>query len=334
MKKRYKRLDLGQRYKIEALYNQGVTQLEIARQVGVNKSTISREFARNVPKKGRYAYQYCAERAQSYAEQREANKCRVYRFTLEQLDYIRDKLRKDRWSPEFISQRGRIEKGDFVSHEYIYQYIWKAKFSRSKEYEQDKDLHQYLRHYKRRRKRRNYKQNRGCIPNRVSIEKRPEVVNKRKRYGDYEVDFMMSKNHRPGLIVLTDRKTLITKLIKTNSKNSKIVAEKIIRKLKDEKAKIHTATFDNDSGFSKHEKIAKVLQIETYFTRPYTSQDKGTVENRIGVIRRFLPKGIDISKVHHSSIKAIERKLNNRPVRKFNYLTPIEKYSSLVALDT
>lgn len=78
-------------------------------------------------------------------------------------------------------------------------------------------------------------------------------------------------------------------------------------------------TFDNDLAFSLHEKIAKALKVKTYFTRSCTSQDKRTVENRIGVIRRYFPKGTDMTKVHWSTIKSAERKLNNRPITKFNY---------------
>jgi len=162
------------------------------------------------------------------------------------------------------------------------------------------------------------------------------VVNERKRKGDYEVDLMMGSNHKPGLIVLTDRKTIETKLIKITTKQAKVIAAKIIAKLGREKTKIYTLTFDNGLEFANHQKIAKILKVKTYFTRPYTSQDKGTVENRIGVIRRFFPKGTDMSKVHHNTIKSVERKLNNRPLRKFNYLTPTEKKNSIrkVALIT
>ena len=79
---------------------------------------------------------------------------------------------------------------------------------------------------------------------------------------------------------------------------------------------------------SSLQKVFKIYGVDN-FTRPYTSQDKGTVENRIGVIRRFFPKGTDMSKVHHSTIKSVERKLNRRPLRKFNYLTPLEKKKAI-----
>ncbi|QLH45357.1 MAG: IS30 family transposase [Bacteroidota bacterium] len=85
-------------------------------------------------------------------------------------------------------------------------------------------------------------------------------------------------------------------------------------------------TFDNDQAFSKHEQIAKALNIKTYFTRPYTSQDKGTIENRNGVIRLFFPKKTDFDKVSSSEIKRVEKEINSRPVRKFGYLTPDEVF--------
>lgn len=98
---------------------------------------------------------------------------------------------------------------------------------------------------------------------------------------------------------------------------------------------LKTITFDNDQAFRYHEKIAKELNVKTYFTRPYTSQDKGTVENRNGLIRMFFPKKTDFNLVSHAEIKRVEKELNNRPVRKFGYLTPNEvflQYKGAVAL--
>ena len=192
-------------------------------------------------------------------------------------------------------------------------------------YAQDKDLHKYLRHNKRYSKRSKRKQNKGQIPNRVPISERPAIVEKRNRIGDLEVDLMMGTKHRPGLIVITDRSSLETDIIKIDSKKANKIADLITGRLKSRKQELKTLTFDNDLAFALHEQIADALRVDTYFTRPYTSQDKGTVENRIGQIRRFFPKGTDMSKVHWSTIKEVERKLNNRPVRKFDYLTPIEK---------
>lgn len=334
--KNYDQLNLERRYKIECLLSLGHTQTSIANVIGCNKSTVCRELKRNVGTRGKDAGIYQAERSQQKTDLRHKNKAKHKRLTEKMLRYIRKKLKEERWSPELISEKGKEKYGDFVSHETIYEYIWTSKKSTKAKYIIDKGLHKYLKHAKRYSKRSKTKQNRGKIPNRTPIEERPKIVEKRKRIGDLEVDLMMGSKHKPGLIVITDRATIETDLIKITTKKAKIIASKIIKRLKGKTHKIKTLTFDNDLAFAAHEKISTELKLKTYFTRPYTSQDKGTVENRIGVIRRFFPKGTNMSKVHHSTIKSVERKLNNRPVRKFNYITPKEKKKLLtnVALIT
>ena len=91
------------------------------------------------------------------------------------------------------------------------------------------------------------------------------------------------------------------------------------------KAFIKTLTLDNDKAFANHRSIGRKLDADVYFTRPYTSQDKGTVENRIGVIRQFFPKGTDLREVSEQRIETVERHINNRPIRKFDYLSPIQQ---------
>tara|TARA_B110000902_G_scaffold149938_1_gene172558 strand:+ start:2407 stop:2754 length:348 start_codon:yes stop_codon:yes gene_type:complete len=115
-----------------------------------------------------------------------------------------------------------------------------------------------------------------------------------------------------------------------------LVSSKIIEKLsRFDSSWIKTITYDNGKEFSLHEKIAKALNAKSYFTRPYTSQDKGTVENRIGVIRRFFPKKTDLREISNQRVREVERMINQRPVRKFNYLSPVQKLNTkCVALIT
>ncbi len=190
------------------------------------------------------------------------------------------------------------------------------------------------RHGKRRRKRGAHHDSRGKIPNRVSIDKRPKIVNKRKRIGDLEIDLMVGKNHKAGLLVITDRATLKTTLEKIESKKCIPITSKIKHCLIKQKQLIKTITFDNDMAFALHEQIAKALEAKTYFTRPYTAQDKGTIENRIGVIRRFYPKKTDLTLVTQKQIKAVQRLINNRPIRKFKYRTPNEVFDHLIKCET
>lgn len=91
----------------------------------------------------------------------------------------------------------------------------------------------------------------------------------------------MGKNHKGALLVMTDRATLHTSLPKLTNRNSSVVSKAIIKKLSLFGYPMHTIKFDDDKGFADHMVVANTLNVNTYFTRPYTSQDKGTVENRI-----------------------------------------------------
>jgi len=324
--KKYKQLTLEQRYQIQCLLQAGFTQIKIARVIGVNRSTISRELKRNVPKRGRTANTYIAKHAQSKTEIRHLTKHKQVLLTEVLKQRIVSLLEYEKWSPELICKRLKL-KGEYcVSHETIYKWIWNCKHSNHRKHKQYKNINKYLKHNGRRQKRKNIKDNRGAITRRTSICERPKVVEQRSRIGDIEVDLMMGSNHKSALLVMTDRKTLVTMIEKLQSKS----ANEVYTKMKDRltnfnKSWIKTITFDNGKEFAYHYKLAKDLKVKTYFTRPYTSQDKGTVENRIGVIRRFFPKKTDLRKVSEHRIKEVELLLNYRPVRKFNYNNPIEK---------
>ena len=189
--KTYKRLGLGQRYQISCLLKAGFNQSYIAAELGVHRSTISRELKDKIASRGRTAGVYNPDRAQGKSDSRRKTQKRKSRFSERVLNYTREKLIEERWSPELISAKGRDEFGEFVSAESLYQYIYRAKHSNHRLLKQDKDLHKYLMHSRRRQKRRNVNNNRGCIPNRVGIEDRPKVVEKRTRCGYLEVDLMM-----------------------------------------------------------------------------------------------------------------------------------------------
>ena len=97
---------------------------------------------------------------------------------------------------------------------------------------------------------------------------------------------------------------------------------------------MHTMTFDNDKGFVDHMTVADSVHFNTYFTRPYRSQDKGTVENLIGQVRRIFPKKADLRTVTDRQVKQVEQFLNDRPVRKFNYQTANQVLQGKIALIT
>ncbi len=119
--------------------------------------------------------------------------------------------------------------------------------------------------------------------------------------------------------------TLVTMMEKLSGKESQEIYEEMEKRLTNfSSCWVKTLTFDNGKEFALHQEIGNLLGAKTYFTRPYTSQDKGTVENRIGFIRIFFPKKTDLRNITDKRIKEVERLLNYRPIRKFNYQNPIE----------
>ena len=320
---KYKQLDLQGRFQIKALLLAGTSQSKIAQIIGVHKSTISRELCRNIAKRGRGAKIYRPDLAQKKTKQRHHNKPKHIRFTSILKIQATYWLKEERLSPELISARWRLRGVPGVSHETIYQWIWKAKIHHDPSF---KGLYHYLKHGRRQRKRGNYNDTRGRLKDRISIEQRPHVVNERSRLGDLEIDLMMGKAHQSALVVIVDRATLLTRLCKITTRHADQTEAAIVESLQRiPKAFIKTITLDNDKAFANHQSLSKKLGATIYFTRPYTSQDKGTVENRIGVIRRFFPKGTDLRKIDDEHIKSVERHLNNRPIRKFDYLSPIQQ---------
>lgn len=335
MSKNYTQLSWEQRYQIEAYLKAGKKQKEVAALIEVSPSTICRELSRNSSKYDPLGRGYNASFAQQKAGSRHRNKPKKVVFDERLKQKIACKLTEDKWSPEFISKAAKSQGEIMVSHEWIYKWIWDCKHKIREENKPYKDLYTHLRHGRHRRKRGKRTDNRGLagtIKNRIPIEKRPAIVKKRKRIGDIEVDLMMGKGLRGAVLVMTDRATLHTRLKKLKGKDSRHVAKAIIRTTRENHYPALTLTFDNDRAFSMHEHVANELEASTYFTRPYTSQDKGTVENRIGVLRRFIPKRTDLTFVTQRKLNRIEKKLNNRPIRKFNYLTANQVLERKIAL--
>ena len=320
MEKIYHQLTREQRYKLESYLEAGKNQSQISLLLGFHRSTISREIARNVAKRGVGAKIYNADNAQKKTDIRHHLKQKQTKFSLPLKEQMLEWMNVKKYSPELVSKQWKIDGIEGVSHECIYDFIWSCKHSQKRINKRFKDSYKLLKNRKRRRKRGNYKESRGLIPNRVSIEKRPAIVEKKQRFGDIEVDLIMGKRHKSALLVTIDRATLLTTINKLNGKNSDVITQKIIDRLKIFPT-IKTMTFDNDQAFSQHEKIAKALKIKTYFTRPYTSQDKGTIENRNGVIRLFFPKKTDFNLIDEIEVKRVENEINNRPIRKFGYLS-------------
>jgi IS30 family transposase len=295
----YKQLAREQRYQIYALMKAGLSQTAIARIIGVHKSTISREMRRNRGLRG-----YRPKQAHRFAEHRRAKAAKP-RISSETWSLVVFLLRDD-WSPEQISGWLAKEYRIRVSHESIYLFILKNK-------RQGGNLHLHLRCRRQRRKRYGSTNSRGQLVNRVSIEKRPAIVETRSRIGDWELDTIIGKGHKQALVSLTERKSRLTLLSKVKKKSADLVARSVQNLLEPIASQVLTLTSDNGKEFAKHQEISSALQADFYFTHPYSAWERGLNENTNGLVRQYFPKKHDFTTITDNDVRMVMNKLNNRP---------------------
>jgi len=315
MTKSYNQLTYEQRCQIYALKKSGFSQRQIAKNIEVNQSTISRELARNSGGKG---YRY--KQAQDKAERRRREAIKPTKMLLSTIELIEAKLRLQ-WSPEQISGWLLETEELLISHETIYKHIWADK-------QLGGDLYKHLRRQgKKYEKRRNGKSTRGQIKDRVSIDERPEIVDEKTRIGDWEIDTMIGKNHSGALVTLVERVTNFTLAAQVNSKSADDVTAATIALLKPIKDQVHTITADNGKEFSFHNQISQALDADVYFAHPYSSWERGLNENTNGLLRQYFPKKTDLKNVSQEEVDQAVAKLNARPRKGLDFKTPLELMS-------
>ncbi|GLR65007.1 IS30 family transposase [Marinospirillum insulare] len=308
----YTQLTREQRYQISALLDNNLTQTEIAKTLGVHKSTISRELKRNTGKRG-----YRPKQAQLLSDERVKQRSKN-RF-IEPIWGVVDLFIKIDWSPVQISKRlaklGILK----VSHERIYQHIYANKA-------QGGLLYKHLRCQKKYKRRFGGKDSRGQIPNRVSIDLRPETANNKERAGDWELDTVIGKHHKQAAVTIVDRKMKVTLTKKVEHKDAESVKNAIIELLAPFAAAglVHTLTADNGKEFAEHEAIAKALSCDFYFADPFASWQRGLNENTNGLIRQYCPKGSCFKHLDDEHFEFIMHRLNNRPRESLGMKTPNE----------
>ncbi|MBM3150904.1 MAG: IS30 family transposase [Chloroflexi bacterium] len=296
----------------------GFSPSKIAAEVGVHRATIGRELKRNEGERG-----YRPKQAHEKAMQRRAQG--KPRIGAESWAVVEEKLRQD-WSPEQIS--GWLQKNHNVqvSHEWIYQHVLADKRAGG-------DLSSHLRCQKKRRKRYGKPDYRGKLPNRVSIEERPAIVEQRERLGDWEADTLIGKGRRGALVSLVERKSRFTLLQPVDQCLANLVSQAMLSLLEPLAGKVFTITGDNGKEFANHAQIAAVLKIAFYFAHPYSAWERGTNENTNGLIRQYFPKNTNFSDTTFKEALAVADKLNQRPRKCLDFLTPFEVfYLSSVAL--
>jgi transposase, IS30 family len=327
MHKHYRHLSRVERGQIMFMRQWGKSISQIASELGWHKSTISRELRRNTDP---YLGYYWDDNAQFWTTKRRRKASRRFRLKNERIrDYVEEKLGAH-WSPEIIS--GRIEQdlpGCTISHESVYQYIYHLDRP-----ERDKYIGCLRRNHRRRRHRRTDKAQRNRrIPNRISIDARPEAVETRTQMGHWEGDSLVSSRNSTVLYSLVERKTRLVKLARVRGRDGERTARAIIRRLRPLPAgACRTLTMDNGFEHARHERVTHAIGIKCYFCDPYAAWQRGTSENRNGLIRHYFPKGTDFARLTRAEIERVESAINTRPMKCLGFKTPNEAAARFVAL--
>ena len=312
-----KHLTTEQRYQLEAYLKLNQSKAFIAQELNVDRSTVYREIARNKLKNGAYS----ARKADEYYKDRKDRFSKNRKFT-DQCQKTVLKYLDEQWSPKQIvgyCARNNIE---MVSHERIYQFVRKDKQNGGK-------LYTNLRHQLKYRKRAVGKH--FPIANRISIEQRPEVVDAKGRFGDWEMDTIIGANQKGAILTLTERMTNFVFIEKLElGKNAEGLKNQIIDLLLPYKDFVHTITTDNGPEFAQHQSISKKIKTAIYFAHPYCSWEKGSIEHANKLIRQYVKKEDDLTIYSKEQLLEIQHRINKRPREKLDFESPKNIFYNLV----
>jgi transposase, IS30 family len=301
-------LTFEERQFLYRLKRKGKSNPEIAELMGRHRSSIYRELARNAGQRG-----YRPKQAQRLADERRLASRRPHKMDDPDVHrYVQERLDKC-WSPEQIA--GRVQR-DFsraparwLSRQTIYDWID----------DQAPEWQRLLRRGGR------LPEKRGKLTDCVRIAGRPDIINRRRRYGDWEGDTMVGKRRHSALVTLVERKSGYARIGRVDSMKSDRTMRVTKRRMKDLPPSLRRSmTFDNGKEFAEHQKLTRGLGLEVYFADPYASWQRGANENMNGLLRQFFPKGSDFTQISHRQVACVEQLINERPRKRLDYRTPAE----------
>jgi IS30 family transposase len=317
----YQQLSLDERHQIRALRSQSVSWAEIARRLGRHRSTILREVRRNSVERIDGVIQYHAGQAHGRAHARRVAKgVQQRRIQGELRTLVEQKLRLS-WSPEQISGRLWLERGDRLSAETIYQHVIRDAF------EQRGGLRYCLRFggYKKHRLRRSRHAARTRA-RKNHISQRPAAANDRSEVGHWERDCVLGPKGGPVVLTLVERRTRYTRFRRVGKLDTAAVAAATVEALRPYAASIKSVTNDNGVEFQRDAALASRLRVPIYFCDPSSPWQRGTVENVNGLLRQYLPKHASMPTLTDALTTALEDTLNYRPRKILGYRTPHEAF--------
>ena len=302
---------------LSALRRQGYSNAEIARALGRHRSTIAREVRRNSthPDGG-----YRPHRAHEATNGRRSRSRRNSRFSPDDWALIEDLLRAD-LSPEQVSGRLRVEQRLRISHETIYIHIWTDKHRGGQ-------LYRHLRQRPKYRKRYGTNEKRGRLAGKRHISERPAAVELRRELGHWEMD-TMSGPDKHCVATLVERASGCVLIAKLADHTKAALNQSAIQLINEQQSLFKTITVDNGTEFHGYETIEQATGVTFYFATPYHSWERGSNENTNGLIRQYLPKRQSMKNVTQSRCNEIACILNNRPRKRFSFLTPLERLQQL-----
>lgn len=323
--KDYTQLTREQRYQMYGCRQAGLNQSETAQRLKVDKSTISRELRRNRGRRG-----WRPKQAQALCEARREHS-HAPRIRAEEWERVDELIRRE-WSPAEIWGRLAKEAQRPISHEWIYQHVYNDKQAGG-------HLYRSLRCQRQRRKRYGRPERRGQVKNRISIEARPAIVERRSRIGDWEGDTLIGRRQRGVLVSWVERKSGYTQLAAIRRRTAQAFRRATVKLLRRFRSRVHTLTLDNGTEGAQHERIARALLARVYFAHPYHSWERGTNENTNGLVRQYFPKARNLTNVTDDELIHAMDRLNHRPRERLGFKTPYEVFfrtntSLIVALPT
>jgi transposase, IS30 family len=315
----YTQLSLEERCSIARLHEAGQSIRQIAAALDRQPSTIARELKRNTGRK--IGYQPAYAQAQTSARRWTGSR-------LERDDTLRD-IVLDRltcgWSPEQIAGRLAREQGcKGISHETIYRFIY-AQLKRTND--------TAWRFYLPRAKIKRGWRTKGGWPRtngKCSIHQRPAHIAARQTPGHWEADSMLFSLPGPAILVAHERHSRLTIILAQPNLKADPIAHSLIKIIEPFAPELRQSiTFDNGTEFSRHQRIASQLGIQTYFCDPRAPWQKGGVENAIGRLRRYLPRKTNLETLQQAQLNAIIANYNNTPRKCLGFQTPAEIFKPL-----
>jgi IS30 family transposase len=307
----YHHLTEKERKRIARLVQAGDSQAMIARRLGRHRGTVSRELRRNATGKAYWpvAAQHQSERRRRQGRRRKLEDLPLQRYVAERLIAY--------WSPDEIAGRLRREfphdKRWRISRQTIYAWLRTPPGG------------PYRRSLRRGSWRRKRPENAGRLRRSVSIRGRPPVVDRRRRFGDWEGDTLVGARQRGGVVSLVERKSRYALLGKVPNRRAAAVCAKMTRLYEPLPKRLRrTITLDNGKEFADHEQVAQATGLKVFFADPYCAWQRGTNENTNGLARQFLSKDQDLTRLSDAYVAHVQDLLNDRPRKCLGYRTPRE----------